>query len=368
MPCITRLHKRFGNYILDLQLGVRKSVSGPYNYWRCLCLKKKNKFVSLKKVTIPYVTFVRKYSTEYKARKYLEELRRSEGIVCPFCGERHVYDQKRNGTRGYYRCSKCQKVFTVRTGTVFERSHVPLTKWMYAFYKVITFRKGYSSIQLALEIGVTQKTAWFMLQRVRHACEQNEIDADKMLKGVVEADAAYFGGKEKSKHESKKQKKGRGAVGKTAVLGAKERGGRVSARVILDTGKEMVHDVLKGMVNSEATLMTDEHKSYEGVPFKNHKVVHHALKEFVNDMAYTNGIESVWAVLKRGWIGVYHHFSPKHLQLYVNEFCFRLNEGKCETKLKERIKYLCGFSIQKKHLTFKELLSRDGDNGLLRAA
>jgi len=330
--------------------------------------KKKTNFVSVKSVTIPFVEFVKQFSTEYKARVYFENLRWSEGVVCPFCGEKHVYKQTRDGVKGYYRCSKCNETFTVRTGTVFERSHVPLTKWLYAFYKVITSRKGYSSIQLALDIGVTQKTAWFVLQRVRHACEQNEIDAEGMLKGVVEADAAYFGGKEKSKHEWKKQHRGRGTVGKIAVLGSKERGGRVSAKVILDTGKEIVHDTLKTMIHSDATLMTDEHKSYEGVPFKNHKVVHHAIKEFVNEMAYTNGIESVWAVLKRGWVGVYHHFSPKHLQLYVNEFCFRFNEGKCSLKLEDRIESMSKCFLGGKPYTYKMLLSRVGSNGLMREA
>ena len=330
--------------------------------------KKKTNFVSLKKVTIPYVEFVKKFSTEHKARKYFENLRWTEGVVCPFCGCNHVYDQVRDGKKGYYRCSKCGETFTVRTGTVFERSHVPLAKWLYAFYKVITSRKGLSSIQLALDIGVTQKTAWFMLQRVRFACGGNVVDADKLLKGIVEADAAYFGGKEKSKHEWKKLHRGRGAVGKVAVLGAKERGGKVSAKVILDTGKEAVHEVLKSMIDKDATLMTDEHKSYEGVPFKEHKVVHHALKEFVNEMAYTNGIESVWSVLKRGWVGVYHHFSPKHLQLYVNEFCFRFNEGNCSLKLEERIESMSEFVLGKSHYSYKMLLAREGSNMLMRAA
>ena len=199
------------------------------------------------------------------------------------------------------------------------------------------------------------------------ACVQT-MDVEKMLKNIVEADAAYFGGKEKNKHESKKLKKGRGAVGKVAILGAKERGGRVGAKVILDTGKDTVHDTLKGMIDGTATLMTDEHSSYDGVPFANHKIVRHAVKEFVNGMASTNEIESVWSILKRGWVGIYHHFSQKHIQLYVNEFCFRLNEGKCDVKLDERISSLCGFGLRGRHMTYGDLLAREGDNGLMRAA
>ncbi len=329
--------------------------------------KSKTKFISVKAVTIPYVEFVKTYSTEYKARKYLEALRWAAGVKCPCCGCTHAYDQVRDGKGGYYRCSKCGKTCTVRTGTVFERSHVPLTKWLYAFYKIITARKGISSVQLALDIGVTQKTAWFMLQRIRQTCTQ-EIDADSMLNGVIEADAAYFGGKEKCKHESKKLKKGRGAVGKVAVLGAKERGGRVVAKVIDDTGKDTVHKTLSDMINRDSTLMTDEHVSYTDVPFADHKIVKHAMKEFVSGMASTNQIESVWSILKRGWVGIYHHFSQKHLQLYVNEFCFRLNDGKCSRKLEDRILSLSGLGVKTKHMTYGDLLSRKGDNGLMRAA
>lgn len=328
---------------------------------------KKSKFISVKDTTIPFVEFVRCYSTEHKARAYLTKIRWPKGVVCPFCGGTHHYAQKRDGIGGYYRCTKCDKTFTVRTGTIFERSHVPLTKWLYACYKVITARKGISSVQLAVEIGVTQKTSWFMLQRIRHACIQT-MDVNEMMKDVVEADAAYFGGKEKNKHASKKLRLGRGAVGKVAVLGAKERGGRVGAKVIPDTGANTVHATLSGMVDRNATLMTDEHGSYNGVPFADHKIVRHAVAEFVNGTASTNEIESVWSVLKRGWVGVYHHFSQKHIQLYVNEFCFRLNEGKCENKLDERIGTLCAFSTMKKHMSFRELLAREGDNGLLRAA
>lgn len=330
-------------------------------------MKATQKFISVKDTTIPFLEFVKLHSTEHKARAYLERVRWGRGAVCPFCGHAHSYKQSREGVRGYYRCASCGKVFTVRTGTIFERSHVPLTKWLYACYKVITARKGISSVQLAVDIGVTQKTAWFMLQRLRQSMAQT-VNADVLLKGVIEADAAYFGGREKSKHESKKLKRGRGAVGKVAVLGAKERGGRVRAKVIPDTGKETVHGTLRGMVEGSATLMTDEHKSYEGVPFANHKIVRHALKEFVKDMASTNGIESVWAILKRGWVGIYHHFSQKHLQLYVNEFCFRLNEGKCDTALDVRIGSLCGFSLRGGRLSYKALLAREGDNGLMRAA
>jgi len=139
-------------------------------------MKTKSKFLSVKDTTISFLDFVKKFSTEYKAFMYLEKVRWSDGIVCPFCGEKITYNCNRKGERGYHECSKCHKVFTVRTGTIFERSHVPLTKWLYACYKVIAARKGISSVQLAVEIGVTQKTAWFMLQRIRESYSANSIN------------------------------------------------------------------------------------------------------------------------------------------------------------------------------------------------
>ena len=329
-------------------------------------MKSRKQFLSVKDTTIPFVEFVRRYSSETKARRCLVRMRWGSRVTCPHCGHDHVWNVRRGGVGGYYECPKCRRVFTVRTGTVFERSHVPLTKWLYAIYKVIASRKGISSVQLAVEIGVTQKTAWFMLQRGRQSCAQTF--GGGTLRGIVEADAAYFGGRERCRHESKRLRLGRGAVGKIAVLGARERGGRTFAKVIPDTGAGTVHGTLSGMVSGDSSLMTDEHRSYVGAPFAEHMVVRHGAAEFVRGMAHTNGIESVWSVLKRGWVGVYHHFSRKHLQLYVNEFCFRLNEGDCRRRLEDRIADLCGFSFGTGHMTYRELVSGEGDGGLLRAA
>lgn len=324
-------------------------------------------FRSIKDTTISFLEFIRKFSTECDAIVYLEGLRWKSGIVCPLCGGKKTYGCNRRNGLGYHECSRCHGVFTVRTGTVFERSHVPLTKWLYACYLVITARKGISSIQLAVEIGVTQKTAWFMLHRIRQSCAQT-IDVGRLLSGIVEADAAYFGGKESGRHESKKKRLGWGVAGKIAVLGARERGGRTFAKVLVKTDKKTVHFNLSRLIDNAAILMTDEHRSYENAPFAGHMVVRHGDSEFVRGKAYTNGIESVWSVLKRGWVGVYHHFSEKHLQLYVNEFCFRLNEGVCRNRLEERIADMCRFSLGAGHMTYGKLLSRKGDNGLMRSA
>ena len=331
-------------------------------------MKPKAKFLSVKDTTISFLEFIKKFSTEYKAFVYLEKLRWGEtGIICPFCGEKITYSCNRKGERGYHECSKCHKVFTVRTGTIFERSHVPLTKWLYACYKVFTARKGISSVQLAVEIGVTQKTAWFMLQRIRYSYSANSINLGK-LREIVEVDGAYFGGSEKCKHKNKKRNIGRGCIGKLCVLGMKQRKGNVKAVVIHETDKATIHGVMDSHIEKDSTVMTDEAKVYEGIKFGVHGIVTHSQSEYVKGEFSTNEIESVWAILKRGWKGIYHHMSPKHLQLYVNEYCFRLNDGCCEKHLDERIKSLCGFAIGSSHMTYEELVSKSGLNLLMRAA
>src|SRR5579885_2815516 len=171
------------------------------------------------------------FPDEASARKYLESRLWPNGVICPECksGARITTMQNRPG---YYRCNACQFDFTIRTGTIFERSHVPLHKWVYAMYLLVTARKGISSMQLAKEIGVTQKTAWFMLSRLREAC--SDPDSQDKLKGVIEIDECFIGGKEANKHERKKLKAGRGPVGKVAVLGMRERGGRTIAKTVTD--------------------------------------------------------------------------------------------------------------------------------------
>jgi len=289
------------------------------------------------------------FPDEPSARAYLESRLWSAGVRCPECkGLERITTRK----DGYYRCNACKLDFTVRTGTIFERSHVPLQKWVYAMYLLVTARKGISSMQLAKEIGITQKSAWFVLHRLREACGK---DLEK-LRGQVEIDETFVGGLESNKHESDKQKLGRGAVGKVAVLGMRERGGRTKAMPIENVSIEEVQQAIHAHIAVGSTLYTDEHAAYndlDGLFFRQERV-NHSANEYVKGMASTNAIESVWAVLKRGLTGVYHKVSKKHLHRYVDEFAFRLNDGNVARHTLDRLNSFVD-AVAGKRLSYAEL-------------
>ncbi len=282
--------------------------------------------------TISAYQLLQLYPDAESARLYIEGRRWPTGVICPACQEPERITTRKDG---FYRCNACKADFTVRTGTIFERSHVPLHKWIYAMYLLMTARKGISSLQLGKEIGVTQKTAWYLLHRIRDACG-NDLT---VLRGIVEIDETYIGGKEKNKHAHKKL-----------------RAGRTRAKPVADAGKNSLHAAVHEHVETGSMLHTDEHARYQGRGgiFYGHEAINHSAGEYVRDGVTANGIESVWAVMKRGLHGVYHHASEKHPARYVNEFTFRLNDGDVKRHTMERLASLITVSLGP-HITYKEL-------------
>lgn len=292
------------------------------------------------------------FPDEQTAENWFEENRWGkvgQPTCCPMCGSNNKITPTTNRKPLPYWCGSCRRHFNVKTNTIMHRSRIPLRKWVIAMFLWSTSLKGVSSMKLHRDLKISQKSAWFLAHRLREAWKQGNFS----MESQVEVDETFIGGKRKNLPNSKrKDMTGRGAVGKTTIAGAKDREtNKISARMVKGTDKETLQGFISERVSPDAEVYTDDHKAYTKLPYK-HKVVKHSVSQYVNGQAHTNGIESFWSLLKKGYHGTFHHFSPKHLDRYVNEFVTRHNIRKQDTIV------MMGDTVglmQGKRLTYRQL-------------
>lgn len=292
---------------------------------------------------------VRYFADEKAAWQCVVNRRWPNGVACPLCGDRNVHLIE---SRLAWRCNGCKKQFSVKVGTIFEASPIPFSKWLPAMWLIANAKNGISSCELARAIKVTQKTAWFMLHRIRLAFKSGSLEK---LSGQVEADECYIGGRISNQHLGARRFKGRGAVGKTPVVGLLERHGSVRVFVVPDTKAKTLHGIVTAHIVRGSRLYTDSHAGYTGLggDFFHEWVSH--VEEYVRGEVHTNGLENFWSLFKRAVKGTYVCPSPWQLTRYADEQAFRYNERK-DTDSGRFVKVLS--QVVDRRLTYKELTGK----------
>ncbi len=298
------------------------------------------------------VDAVRYFSDEAVCREFLAGLRWPNGVVCPVCGSDRVSFL---ATRSLWRCKACRKQFSVKKGTIFEDSPIPLSKWLPAIWLYSAGKKGRSSHQLAKDLGVTQKTAWFMSHRIRLAMEAKSFDSP--LSGEVEVDETIVGGRDQNKHAHLRRGPWGPQVGKVAVMGLLERHGEVRARMVPMRTKPILQEELRRSVAPGSTVYTDEFKSYQGLEADYiHEVINHS-EEYVRGHIHTNGIENFWSLFKRVLYGTHHSVDPVHLDRYLAENVHRFNtrQYRDDSRFTATTASVIG-----KRITYRQLTGKEG--------
>lgn len=295
---------------------------------------------------------IRTFPDDQSCIDHLEAIRWNGNVVSPFDATSKVYDCKGNK----YKCKETGKYFNVKTNTLFDNTKIDLQKWFIGIWLVTSHKKGISSIQLGKDLGITQKSAWFMLQRIRN-CFGIDHSEDDQLTGEVEIDETYVGGKAKNRKNAIQKDKSFGTkdrLRKSVVMGMVQRDGELRAKHVGNGSASSLLPQIDHNISKDATIYSDELTVYRGLHrVYDHKAVMHGKKEYVRGRVHTNTIESFWAILKRGIFGVYHFTSRKHLHFYVDEFVFRYNSR----DFKEADRFNLFLSQSENRLTYKELIN-----------
>ncbi len=299
--------------------------------------------------------FFDRFPDDAAAERYLAEARWPDGPRCPHCESANVLVVKSRKPQPY-RCRTCRKHFSVRTNTPMHASNLGFRVWLLAMYLMATNLKGVSSMKLHRDLGVTYRTAWHLSHRIRESWSDEQMRA--AFAGPVEVDETFVGGKAKNMHAVERERRitGRGGADKAVVVGIKDRrSGEVVAEVVADTEAATLRPFVEDHTRPTAMVFTDGHKGYNAVK-RPRAEVHHSAGEYVRGIVHTNGIESLWSMFKRGYVGTYHKMSDKHLHRYVNEFTGRHNmrPEHTETQMRSTVRAMEG-----KRLPYAELVAGD---------